>query len=68
MLFRSGYAAAILPCVKLIAEHGPLEACRRNPWLARGLTVVGGVLTHTETARVQKRPCTPAEAILADRP
>lgn len=64
----AGYAAAILPCVKLIAEHGPLEACRRNPWLARGLTVVGGVLTHTETARVQKRPCTPAEAILADRP
>lgn len=63
----AGYAAAILPFVKLIALHGPLEACRRSAWLARGLTVVRGVLTHAETARVQNRPYTAADAILADR-
>jgi alanine dehydrogenase len=61
----AGYAAAILPFVKLIAEHGALEACRRNPWLARGLTTVRGVLTHAEAAQVQDRPYTPVEAILA---
>lgn len=61
----AGYAAAILPFIKLIAEHGALEACRRNRWLARGLTCAGGVLTLAEAARVQDRPYTPAEQFLA---
>ncbi|MDX1488961.1 MAG: NAD(P)-dependent oxidoreductase [Acidiferrobacterales bacterium] len=64
----AGYAAAILPFVKLIAEHGALQACRENPRLARGLTVVRGILTHAEAARVQGRPHTPVETILAAPP
>jgi alanine dehydrogenase len=61
----AGYAAAILPFVKLIAEHGALKACRRSRWLARGLTCAGGVLTLAEAARVQERPYTPVEKLLA---
>jgi alanine dehydrogenase len=61
----AGYAAAILPFIRLIAEHGALEACRRNRWLARGLTCAGGVLTLAEAARVQDRPYTTAEQFLA---
>ncbi len=61
----AGYAAAILPFIALIAEHGALEACRRNAWLARGLTAVRGMLCHAEAARVQDRPYTPVETILA---
>jgi alanine dehydrogenase len=64
----AGYAAAILPFVKLIADHGVLQACRDHPWLARGLTAVRGVLTHAEAARVQDRPYTPVETILAALP
>ncbi len=61
----AGYAAAILPFIRLIAEHGALEACRRSRWLARGLTCADGVLTLAEAARVQDRPYTPAEQFLA---
>ena len=60
--------AAILPFVKLIAEHGALQACRDHPWLARGLTAVRGVLTHAEAGRVQGRPYTPVETMLATVP
>ncbi|MCF8466517.1 MAG: hypothetical protein K9G33_03885 [Sneathiella sp.] len=60
----AGYATALLPHIKSIAEHGALEACRRDPWLARGLTCVGGILTHEEAARVQKREFTPAAELL----
>ncbi len=60
----AGYAAAILPFVKLIAQHGALEACRHNDWLARGLTCAGGVLTLEEAARVQKRTYTPVHEYL----
>ena len=61
----AGYAAAILPFIKLIAAHGALEACRRNRWLARGLTCAGGVLTLAEAARVQDRSYTPVAQFLA---
>jgi alanine dehydrogenase len=61
----AGYARAIAPDVALIAEHGALEACRRNPWLARGLTCVGGVLTLEEAATVQGRAHVPAAELLA---
>lgn len=64
----AGYAAAILPFVKLIAKHGALQACRENPWLARGLTAMRGMLTHAEAAQVQHRPYTPVEAILPALP
>ena len=54
----AGYGQALLPFVTLIAEHGAIEACRRNRWLARGLTCVGGELIHEEVGRVQDRPFT----------
>lgn len=60
----AGYATAIVDNVAAIADHGPLEACRRNPWLARGLTAVDGVLTLAEAGRVQNRPWTPVHEVL----
>lgn len=60
----AGYAQAILPHIELIAEHGPLEACRLDLWLARGLTCADGVLTSAEVARVQNRSYTPAAELL----
>ena len=63
----AGYAEAILAHVRRIADLGALEACRRDPWLRRGLTCAGGVLILEEAARVQHRPHTPAEDFLAER-
>jgi alanine dehydrogenase len=62
----AGYGSALLPFVKLIGEVGAVEACRREPWLARGLTCVDGDLILAETGRVQGRPFTPLEEFLAD--
>jgi len=61
----AGYAAAIIDHVALIAEVGALEACRRNDWIARGLTCIGGELVLAEAGRVQQRPFTPIADILA---
>ncbi len=61
----AGYGAALLPFVKLIGEAGAIEACRREPWLARGLTCAGGELILEETGRVQDRPYTPLEEFLS---
>lgn len=61
----AGYAEAILPYICLIAEHGPVEACRRNRWLARGLTCAGGELILEEVGRFQNRPFTPLSEFLA---
>ncbi|TNE34578.1 MAG: alanine dehydrogenase [Alphaproteobacteria bacterium] len=61
----AGYGAALLPHVLSIAEHGALEACRRDPWLARGLTCAGGTLTYEEAARIQKRDHVPTKDYLA---
>lgn len=60
----AGYAEAILPYVILVAEHGPIEACRREPWLARGLTCAGGELILEEAGRFQNRPFTPVAEFL----
>ncbi|MCR9214203.1 MAG: alanine dehydrogenase [Proteobacteria bacterium] len=60
----AGYATALLPHIKSIAKHGVLEACKQDPWLARGLNCVEGVLTLEEAARVQGRDFTPTEVIL----
>ncbi|WP_373087965.1 alanine dehydrogenase [Sneathiella sp.] len=62
----AGYAAALLPHITSIALHGPLEACRRDPWLARGLTCARGVLTHKEAATVQGRKFTAAADYLSE--
>jgi alanine dehydrogenase len=61
----SGYANAILPFLLAIGQHGLLEACRRDAWLARGLTCLAGELILAETGRIQNRPFTPVEEILA---
>jgi alanine dehydrogenase len=60
----AGYARALLPLVGEIAALGPIEACRRDPWLARGLTCAGGTLLLEETGRLQDRPFTPVETFL----
>lgn len=57
----AGYGEAILPKVRLIAEVGVAEACRREPWIARGLTCVDGTLILAEAGRYQKRDFTPVE-------
>jgi alanine dehydrogenase len=57
-----------VPFVREIAMHGPIEACRRNPWLARGLTTARGVLTLAEAAKAQARPYTPVDEFLASSP
>ncbi len=61
----AGYAGLLLPMVEAIAALGPLEACRRDPWLARGLTCAQGVLTHAEAAKVQGRDYVPVAEFLA---
>lgn len=62
----AGYGRALLPFIKLIGDVGPIKACKREPWLARGLTCAGGQLILAETARVQHRSFTPVEEFLAD--
>ena len=59
-----GYGNALLPCVTDIADHGVIEALKRNPNLAKGLTTFNGFLTLEETARVQKREFTSIHEIL----
>lgn len=61
----AGYGEAILPKVGLIAEVGAVEACRREPWIARGLTCADGELILAEAGRFQKREYTPVEDWLA---
>jgi alanine dehydrogenase len=56
----AGYSRAIIDNVMAIATHGAPEACRRNPWLAKGLTAIGGTLTLREAGEVQQRAWTPA--------
>ena len=60
----AGYAEAVLPFISLIAEHGPIEACRRDRWLARGLTCARGELILEEAGRFQDRPFTPLAEFL----
>jgi len=60
----AGYGEAILPKVKLIAEMGIVAACRKEAWIARGLTCVDGELLLAEAGRYQKREFTPIETWL----
>lgn len=61
----AGYSRAICPFVSLICDVGVLEACKREPWLANGLTCHNGNLILAETGRVQNRPFIPVENYLA---
>jgi alanine dehydrogenase len=60
----AGYARDLHENVKLIARLGALEACRENPFLARGLTCCDGELILAEAGRVQNRPFTPVDEFL----
>ncbi len=59
-----GYGNALLPYVNDIADFGVLEALKRNPWLAKGLTTFNGLLTLKEAAQVQQRKHTDLSEIL----
>lgn len=61
-----GYGAAILPRIEAIAARGWKAAARADSWLARGLVCARGCLFHHETARLQDRALTPADAFLAE--
>ncbi len=63
-----GYGNALLPYIKDIADFGAIEALRRNPWLAKGLTTYNGLLTLQETAAVQQREFTSVSEILNSSP
>jgi len=58
------YAASVFAHIQSIADHGPEEAARRNPYLRRGLTAYKGILTHEETALIQQRERVSAEKLL----
>lgn len=61
----AGYGEALLPRILQIAELGVIEACRRDEWLARGLTCVDGTLLLEEAGTFQERPFTPVHEWLA---
>lgn len=58
------YAAVMLPHIQAIANLGVAQACSRDAYLRRSLTVYKGTLTHPETALIQKREMTTPEEIL----
>lgn len=59
------YAASVIEHIKSIAILGIEEACRKNGFLRRSLTVYKGTLTHEETAVIQKREWVRPEEILS---
>lgn len=56
---------ATLPFILALAEHGPLEAMRRNKHLANGLNIFNGKITHQGVAQTFDLAHHPVEAILA---
>lgn len=63
----AGYGEALLPRVLDIAAKGLVDACRDDPWIARGLTCADGELILEEAGRLQKRPYVPVAEWLARR-
>ena len=63
------YAASVLPHFRSLAKNGVTEACVRDGFLRRSMTVYKGYLTHEETSALQNRPWIRPEEILgiADR-
>lgn len=59
------YAASVIDHIKSIANLGIEEACKKNGFLRRSLTVYKGTLTHEETAVIQKREWIRPEEILS---
>lgn len=58
------YAASVLPHLRSLAAHGVAEACVKDGYLRRSMTVYRGYLTHEETSALQNRPWVRPEEIL----
>lgn len=58
------YAASVLPHIRNVMNLGIEEACIRDGYLRRSLTVYKGYLTHEETSAIQNRPWIRPEDIL----
>jgi alanine dehydrogenase len=56
---------ATLPYVLSLAEHGPVEAARRDPGLRLGINVAGGKVTHPAVAEGVGATFTPVEEAMA---
>ncbi len=54
-----------LPYVEAIADHGVVEAIRRDPALARGINVLGGRITYEAVAQAHALEYTPLDDALA---
>jgi alanine dehydrogenase len=54
-----------LPYVEEIAEHGVLDAIRRDPELAPGVNVMGGRITYEAVAEAHGLDYTPLDDALA---
>ena len=62
----AGYSQAIYPFVSMISDIGVIAACKKEPWLSKGLTCHDGNLILAETARIQNRDHIPSEDYLAN--
>ncbi|QZY54184.1 alanine dehydrogenase [Crassaminicella profunda] len=58
------YAASVFPHLKAIANDGIVEACKRDGYLRRSLTVFKGTLTHEEASVIQNRSWKTPEEVL----
>jgi alanine dehydrogenase len=54
-----------LPYVEAIADHGTVEAVRRDPALARGVNVAGGKVTYEAVAAAHGLECPPLDDVLS---
>ena len=55
----AGYGEAILPRILAIAAKGIVQACKDDPWIARGLTCAHGELILEEAGKLQQRAFVP---------
>jgi alanine dehydrogenase len=60
----SALSSEVLPLILSLMNKGVREACIRDGYLRRALTVYEGYLTHEETSALQKRPWITPEKIL----
>ncbi len=58
------FAASVLPHFQALLSLGPAEACARDGYLRRSLTVYKGILTHEETSALQGLPWARPEQVL----
>lgn len=58
------YAAEMLPYFRSILNDGITEACVKDGYVRRSLTVYKGLLTHEETSAIQNRPWIRPEDVL----